>query len=70
MDAKKCDRCGTFYVPVKKPTDVKSNIEMVAAALNKNNTPKHITDVCDLCPTCVNAFYDWLREGGRNAQNS
>lgn len=68
MNAKKCDRCGAFYIPVTQ-TDVKTNIQQIASALNKNK-PKHITDVCDLCPECVKNFYDWLREGNTNGKNS
>ncbi len=69
MDAKKCDRCGAFYVPVSAQTDIKTNLQMVASAVNKTK-PKHITDICDLCPECVKKFYDWLREDGKNGQNS
>jgi hypothetical protein len=60
MDAKRCDRCGAFYVPKMKGTEeVKTQLEMVVAAVK--NTKKHITDICDLCPKCVMAFYEWLR---------
>jgi hypothetical protein len=55
MNAKKCDRCGKFYVPQIKTTDVITRIEQVVLK------EKHITDICDLCPDCVKAFYDWLR---------
>lgn len=37
-----------FIYLQKKSTDVKTNLERVAEALN-NKTQKHITDVCDLC---------------------
>lgn len=67
MDAKRCDRCGAFYIPIKKPTDVKTNLEMVAAALN-NKSQKHITDVCDLCPGCVNKFHEWLRSANKDGE--
>ncbi len=69
MDAKKCDRCGNFYVPVNAPADIKSQLDLAVSVMNKNK-PKHITDVCDLCPECVRDFYNWLREGGRNGQNT
>lgn len=65
MDAKKCDRCGAFYVVPETKTD----LAKIAAALN-SKAPKHITDVCDLCPECVKDFYSWLREAhtGENAR--
>lgn len=61
MNAKKCDRCGGFYIPTS-PT---LNLEKAVEAL-KNGKPKHITDVCDLCPNCVKDFYDWMRGANRN----
>lgn len=67
MDAKRCDRCGAFYVPAKKSTDVKTNLERFVATLN-NKTQKHITDVCDLCPDCVGKFYEWLRSANKDGE--
>ena len=64
MDAKKCDRCGAFYMPLTNVTDLQSSLQQVVAAVKK--PPKHITDVCDLCPECVKAFYDWLRSANKN----
>lgn len=60
MDAKRCDRCGEFYIPQLKNTDVIASLEK---AVRKE---KHITDVCDLCPNCVNKFYDWMRSANKD----
>ena len=60
MDAKRCDRCGAFYMPQLKTGDIKASLEQ---AVRKE---KHITDICDLCPNCVKDFYDWMREVKRD----
>ena len=54
-----------FIYLQKRSTDVKTNLERVAEALN-NKTQKHITDVCDLCPGCVGKFHDWLRSANKD----
>lgn len=63
MDAKKCDRCGAFYMQPSKTADVKASIEK--AVLKE----RHITDVCDLCPDCVRAFYNWLRSANNDVKD-
>ena len=60
MDAKKCDRCGAFYMPQVKTNDYKTSLEQLVTSVKKPQQ-KYITDVCDLCPECVKKFYDWLR---------
>lgn len=62
MNAKKCDRCGSFY-DIRYP----SAIEELAIAFNATS---HAQEVCrkmeenvDLCPSCSNKLFEWLKGG-------
>ena len=60
MNAKKCDRCGAFYMPAETATEYVEKIVLAAKGMNH----KKITDICDLCPKCVKEFYNWMQSGG------
>lgn len=62
MNAKKCDRCGKFYMPQLKKENLVISLEKAV------RQEKHITDICDLCPDCVKAFYDWLRSANNDVK--
>ena len=49
MNAKKCDRCGTFYVPTN---------EGRVFAINKRDFPSNFT--LDLCPKCYNDLITFM----------
>ena len=48
-DAKKCDRCGAFYVMYVNPI----------LQITKDNHPYSPTHI-DLCPQCVEELKQWL----------
>lgn len=58
MDAKKCDRCGSFYIRKKIIADNFENIfgkKTFAIALKCIRSDVYVYDHCvDLCPKCMN----------------
>ena len=55
MNAKKCDRCGVFYMP-SAPTQEIFIPETVTAVM--------ISKVADFCPKCTRALDKWLKMEG------
>lgn len=49
MNAKKCDRCGAFYIPTN---------EGRVFAINKRSFPSNLT--LDLCPKCYDDLMDFM----------
>lgn len=49
MNAKKCDRCGAFYIP---------NNEGRVFSINKRSFPSNYT--LDLCPKCYNDLLTFI----------
>lgn len=61
-DAKKCDRCGKYYMP---SVSVKSPLEVLAESLSvasgsREEMKNAIGKACDLCPDCMNSFERWF----------
>lgn len=55
-DAKKCDRCGKFYI-------TRCNIDPSASiTLKFNNGHMCTTRYLDLCPDCFESFTNWRDE--------
>lgn len=60
MDAKRCDRCGTFYTETDFP---------VVTLYGYVSSKKQITEVgnnlysADLCPGCWESFGNWWNKG-------
>lgn len=57
--ARKCDRCGSFYIPEPR----KSNREAFNAINLVNRTfgdATYSNGTYDLCPNCLNSFLEWL----------
>ena len=62
MNAKKCDRCGSFY-GIRYP----SALEELAECFNMTS---YVQEICrdieknvDLCPSCSNKLFEWLKGG-------
>ena len=61
--AKKCDRCGTFYAhyPTKDQPDAYNAIMRVR--VDGSGTRTQGTDYpIDLCPECMDEFRDFMKE--------
>lgn len=61
MDAKKCDRCGSFYQPEALGHGdivVKKRIKKHESMLL--NDYHFVDDDIDLCPGCTSYIKDWL----------
>ena len=57
--ARKCDRCGSFYIPEPR----RSNREQCNAINLVNRTfgdATYSNGTYDLCPNCLNSFLNWL----------
>lgn len=57
--ARKCDRCGSFYIPESR----KSNRETFNAINLVNRTfgdATYSNGTYDLCPNCLNSFLEWF----------
>lgn len=50
MDAKKCDRCGSYYDKYSKPTIV----------LGKNHEFRDFPETIDLCKKCTDELEEWF----------
>lgn len=59
--ARKCDRCGSFYVPESR----RSREERTNAINLINRTLGEVTysnGTYDLCPNCSNSLLEWLND--------
>lgn len=63
-DAKKCDRCGKFYIEIDDPGLTYS---VTRSYYNLDSNVRH--DRRDLCPTCGEEFYNWLRNPPVSSEN-
>ena len=54
MDAKKCDRCGDYYVPAIG----------WSYRIEKHEIP---VERVDLCNNCMYAFEEWMKGGKKDA---
>lgn len=65
MDAKKCDRCGTYY-ELPAASDEVAGLPFNGLDLIRSVTDeKDMVDVyksVDLCPTCCAKISDWLNK--------
>ena len=52
MNAKKCDRCGIYYMP--------DNTERDWLVVKRYEHPFGFTDTKDLCPGCYDKLLDFL----------
>lgn len=81
MQAKKCDRCGVFYISNscecfsgnKTSTDdfyTKETVGVELKTIHKysNGDHKAKSKYYDLCDDCISAFHDWIntKEGDNN----
>lgn len=73
-DAKKCDRCGTFYeVYVPKKTAARLNAVDLMALCENGLSSEHLVRRMELCPACaayihavLTVWSDDKLAGGRN----
>lgn len=59
MNAKKCDRCGTFYANYNERCN-KNNPNSVVPASADSERKYFSYDVIELCPECMKSFKEWL----------
>ena len=59
--ARKCDRCGSFYIPASRRSreDGFNAINLANRTLNDSTYSK---GTYDLCPNCSNSLLDWLND--------
>lgn len=63
MNAKKCDRCGYFYLPCKGIHERENAIKITR---REKDSEKVTTEHYDLCPKCMESLEKWLKEGEQN----
>ena len=65
--AKKCDRCGNLYEP--KDMDIYGAIVNGLSLVNRDeqNSRAISRKYFDLCPECLLALANWLKNGSRQA---
>ena len=59
MDAKKCDRCGSYY----DLKDSKNGKYALSVEIHFENGFNHFSKTYDLCPDCEKAFDDFMIDG-------
>jgi hypothetical protein len=70
-DAKKCDRCGLYYiVPAAKDGLVSDVTDAICNFLSPKTQGKKFADcvgeaICDLCPGCRQSLAEWLDKGAK-----
>lgn len=55
MNAKKCDRCGEFFIPIEFPDFSDTRAFYVT---HPKNIFRHKHDI-DMCDKCLNVFWAW-----------
>ena len=60
MDAKKCDRCGGFYMIDKAA--LKRPVCRIATADNDRYSYSDEVTTIDICPECADSFEKWLKK--------
>lgn len=63
--ARKCDRCGSFYIPESRRSreDGFNAINLANRTLDNATYSKR---TYDLCPNCSNSLLDWLNYCNQN----
>lgn len=59
MNAKKCDRCGTFYENYNESCSKDDPNSLVPASTDAE-LKYFIYDTIELCPECMKSFKEWL----------
>lgn len=60
MNAKKCDRCGSFYTENKNKYKEKLNGDCVYGIIVVTKTNRY--KIYDLCDSCICEFMKWIGE--------
>lgn len=64
MDAKKCDRCGNYYIEKSESNFnvlATAFIQAIAPQLFKSKAQEEIEEIIDLCPACSRDLTGWLK---------
>lgn len=59
MNAKKCDRCGTYYKNYNERYD-KNKPNSLALASTDAELKYFVYGAIELCPECMKSFKEWL----------
>lgn len=65
MNAKKCDRCGGFFM-IDKETSKRPVCRIVTADNDEYGYSDEITAI-DICPECAESFEKWVNGYGKGA---
>jgi hypothetical protein len=60
MDAKKCDRCGSFY-EIRNTTIIEDLAEAFNVTTHAEDLHKIMEMCVDLCPDCSKQLLKWLK---------
>ena len=63
MEAKKCDRCGEFYV-VQKKTVIEEFADNFLPRTKRSELLRKLDFLADFCPLCSTALVEWVLIGG------
>lgn len=63
MEAKKCDRCGEFYIERKK-TALEEFADNFFPRTKRSELLKKLDYLADFCPLCSTALIEWILIGG------
>ena len=67
-EAKKCDRCGTFYDEYNVE-DCDENPNGFATVSIDSKGDYFIYDIKDLCPNCMASFKKWIKVNGKESKD-
>lgn len=73
MDAKKCDRCGNYYIDKSESNFnvlATAFIQAIAPQLFKSKVQEKIEELIDLCPACSRDLTGWLKGKRHDETNS
>jgi hypothetical protein len=62
MNAKKCDRCGSFY-GIRYLSVIEEFAECFNITSRVQEMCRQMEENVDLCPTCSNKLFEWLKGG-------
>ena len=69
-EAKKCDRCGMFYISLHYEEDRPSCNRLKVYGIATLSFNNHNIKLYDLCPDCAKAFYEFVGRGDTDDSKS